>query len=82
MPLLKVVNDLRIKNYAQASRVSSITISVIKQIFCCETISQDRLWWPSGLSRRSNSIRVAAGDPGWNPTQGMDKFIWWQLHPL
>ena len=30
----------------------------------------NRPWWPSGLSRRSNSSRVAAEDPGSNPAWG------------
>ena len=28
---------------------------------------QNRPWWPSGVSRRSNLSRVAAEDPGLNP---------------
>ena len=34
------------------------------------TVRLNRLWWPSGLSCQQYSHKLAAQDPGLNPTRG------------
>ena len=48
------------------------------------SLDRNRPWWPSGLSRYSNSSRVSAADPGLNPAQGVNihrvpSFYWPRL---
>ena len=44
-------------------------LKLVLSIIWCN--AHNRPWWPSGLSRHSNSSRVAAKDPGLNPAWGI-----------